>query len=40
LKFGFSYDIDVRDGKLKFIELVTHGEEWNGIIPDNFTFIK
>jgi hypothetical protein len=40
LKHGLCYEVDITDGKIKFIELVTFGEEWNGPIPDNFNFIK
>lgn len=38
LKYGLNYEVDVTDGKLKFIELVTNGEDWNGIVSDNFHF--
>jgi len=38
LKYGLGYEVDVTDGKLKFIELVTYGEEWDGNISDNFLF--
>jgi len=38
LKYGLSYEVDISDGKIKFIELVTYGEEWDGIIPNNFRF--
>lgn len=38
LKYGLGYEVDVTDGKIKFIELVTYGEDWNGDIPDNFFF--
>lgn len=38
LKYGLSYEVDVTDGRINFIALVTYGEEWNGDIPDNFFF--
>jgi len=40
LKYGLAYEVDVLDGKLKFIELVTYGENWNGKIPSTFRFSK
>ncbi len=40
LKYGLGYEVDITDGKIKFIELVTYGEDWNGIVTDNFTFTK
>lgn len=39
LKYGLGYEVDITDGKIKFIELVTYGEEWDGNISDNFIFI-
>ncbi|WP_433900313.1 hypothetical protein [Sphingobacterium puteale] len=38
LKYGFGYEVDVTDGKIKFIELVTYGEEWNVNVSDDFFF--
>lgn len=38
LKFGLCYEVDVSEDKIKFIELVTYGEEWDGNILDNFSF--
>lgn len=38
LKYGLNYEVDVTDGKLKFIELVTNGEDWDGVVSDNFNF--
>ncbi len=38
LKYGLGYEVDVTDSKIKFIELITYGEEWNGNISDNFLF--
>jgi hypothetical protein len=38
LKHGISYEVDVTSGKLRFIELVTHGEKWDGRISENFSF--
>lgn len=40
LKYGLCYEVEITDGKVKFIELVTYGEEWDGVIPNNFTFTK
>ena len=38
LKYGLGYEVDIAEGEVKFIELFTYGEEWDGIIPINFTF--
>lgn len=38
LKYGLGYEVDISDGRLKFMELFTYGEEWNGITGDHFTF--
>ncbi len=38
LMYGLNYEVDVTDGRLKFIELVTNGEDWNGIVSENFSF--
>jgi hypothetical protein len=32
LKFGLCFVIDITDGKINFIELVTYGEDWDGSI--------
>lgn len=40
LEYGLGYEVDITDGKIKFIEFVTYGEQWNGIVPDNFIFIE
>jgi hypothetical protein len=40
LKYGLGYEVDITEGKIKFIELVTYGEEWDGIVPNNFTFTR
>lgn len=32
LKYGLCFVIDINNGKINFIELVTYGEEWDGII--------
>jgi hypothetical protein len=37
LKFGLGYEVDVSEGKLRFIELITYGEGWDGNIG-NFRF--
>ncbi|MBK8909918.1 MAG: hypothetical protein IPM61_01175 [Chlorobi bacterium] len=34
LKYGIGYEVDVSDGKIKFIEFITYGEEWDGVIKD------
>lgn len=39
LKYGLGYEVDVTDSKIKFIEFVTYGEEWDGSISDNFSFV-
>lgn len=38
LKYGLCFELDISDGKLNFIELVTIGEEWDGNVSDNFVF--
>lgn len=40
LKYGLSYEVDITKGKIKFIELVTYGEQWDGDIPESFSFVK
>jgi hypothetical protein len=30
LKHGLGYEVDVSNGRIKFIELVTYGESWDG----------
>jgi hypothetical protein len=40
LQYGLGYEVNIMKGKIKFIELFTYGEEWDGIIPDNFIFTK
>jgi hypothetical protein len=39
LVYGLGYEIDVTDGLIRFIELITYGEEWNGLIND-YSFPK
>ena len=39
LKNGLNFEIDVCDGKLNFIEIVSNGEPWDGALKD-FLFIK
>lgn len=34
LKQGLGYVIDVTDGKISYLELVTYGENWNGKLDD------
>jgi len=40
LKYGLTYEVDITEGQIKFIELVTNGEDWDGKIPDKFTFME
>ncbi|WP_395057911.1 hypothetical protein [Flavobacterium sp.] len=30
LEYGLGYELDISNGKIKFIEFVTYGEEWDG----------
>lgn len=39
LKNGLVYVIDVTDGEIKFIELMTYNEPWNGSL-DNYKIVK
>ena len=39
LKSGLNYEVDVTDGKLNFIEIVSNGEPWDGTLKD-FFFIQ
>jgi len=39
LKNGLGYVIDITDGEIKYIELVTYNETWNGKIND-YTIIE
>ncbi len=34
LKYGLGYEVDITNGMIKFIELITYGEEWNGEFRD------
>lgn len=38
LNNGLCYELDISGGKVNFIELVTFGEEWDGIITEKFIF--
>ncbi|PGH39187.1 MAG: hypothetical protein CRN43_10685 [Candidatus Nephrothrix sp. EaCA] len=40
LKYGLGYEVDITDGKIKFIEIFTYGEEWDGDVLENFIFTK
>jgi len=40
LKHGLGYEVDITDGRIKFMEIFTYGEEWNGITGDQFNFTK
>ena len=39
LQYGLVFEVDVKNGFLNYIELITCGEEWNGRISDSFEFI-
>ena len=38
LKDGLNFEIDITDGRINFIEIVSNGESWDGSI-NNFIFI-
>lgn len=38
LEFGLGYEVDISDGKVKFIEFITYGEEWDGNFV-NYRFV-
>lgn len=40
LKYGLGYEVDISEGRIKFIEFVTYGEEWDGIVPNKFAFSR
>jgi hypothetical protein len=35
---GLNYEVDITDGRINFIEIVSIGDSWDGAI-NNFTFI-
>jgi hypothetical protein len=37
LRYGLGYEVDISKGRINFIEFITYGEQWNGIVSD-FTF--
>lgn len=39
LQYGLGFEVDISDGKIKFIELITYGEEWDGNV-DCYTFAQ
>lgn len=39
LRFGLCYEVNLKEGKIDFIELVTYGEDWDGIVPEDFDFV-
>lgn len=39
LIYGLGYEVDISEGKIKFIEFITYGENWNGSIG-NFLILK
>ena len=34
LSYGLSYEIAVTNGQIDFLEIVTNGEDWDGLIRD------
>lgn len=30
LEFGLGYEVNISDGKITFMEIITYGEEWDG----------
>lgn len=39
LKDGLGYEVDITDGMIKFIEMYTYGEDWDGNV-DTFSIIE
>jgi len=39
LQNGLGYEVDVSEGRLKFIEIITYGENWDGYVGD-YKFIQ
>jgi hypothetical protein len=37
LKFGLGYEVDITAGRIKYIEIFTYGEVWDGLVTD-FSF--
>jgi len=38
LEYGLCYEVNITAGRIKFIELVTYGEEWNGKFDNQISF--
>jgi hypothetical protein len=38
LEHGLIFEVDIDEGKINCLELVTIGEDWDGTIPTQFTF--
>jgi len=34
LEYGLGFELDITDGKVNFIEFITYGENWDGIVND------
>ncbi len=34
LQYGLGYEVDISKGRLNFIEFITYGEQWDGMIND------
>nr|WP_315202939.1 hypothetical protein [uncultured Flavobacterium sp.] len=34
LEYGLGFEVDIIDGKVNFIELITYGENWDGTIKE------
>ncbi|MCC9044162.1 hypothetical protein LNQ81_15935 [Myroides sp. M-43] len=32
LEYGLGFELDITDGKVNFIEFITYGENWDGVI--------
>ena len=39
LNYSVNYELNISNGKIDFLEIVTNGENWDGCIP-NYRFIK
>jgi hypothetical protein len=39
LNYGLGYEVDISNGKIKFIEVITYGENWDGKVSENFVFL-
>jgi hypothetical protein len=34
LKYGLCWEVDITEGRVNYIEIVSNGEEWDGTFPD------